>query len=71
MKVKNEYVQVKIGDKTYTKKNTLLDRFLQRIFNSQIDLQHSSAEITACYIKLDTPLEYDDINNVTRSDFDI
>ena len=71
MKVKNEYVQVKIGDKTYTKKNTLLDRFLQRIFKSQIDLQHSSAEITACYIKLDTPLEYDDINNVTRSDFDI
>jgi len=71
MKVKNEYVQVKIGDKTYTKKNTLLDRFLERIFKSQIDLQHSSAEITTCYIKLDTPLVYDNINNVTRNDFDI
>lgn len=71
MKVKNEYVQVKIGDKTYTKKNTLLDRFLQRIFKSQIDLQHSSAEISSCYIKLDTPLVYDNINNVTRNDFDI
>lgn len=71
MKVKNEYVQVKIGDKTYTKKNTLLDRFLQRIFKSQIDLEHNNAEITACYIKLDTPLDYDDINNVTKNDFDI
>lgn len=71
MKVKNEYVQVKIGDKTYTKKNTLLDRFLERIFKSQIDLQHNSAEITTCYIKLDTPLEYVDINNVVKSDFDI
>lgn len=71
MKIKNEYVQVKIGDKTYTKKNTLLDRFLERIFKSQIDLQHNSAEITTCYIKLDTPLTYDNINNVVRSDFDI
>lgn len=71
MKVKNEYVQVKIGDKTYTKKNTLLDRFLQRIFKAQIDLEHNNAEINACYIKLDTPLEYDDINNVTKNDFDI
>lgn len=71
MKVKNEYVQVKIGDKTYTKKNTLLDRFLQRIFKSQIDLQHNSAEINVCYIKLDTPLTYDNINNVVKSDFDI
>lgn len=71
MKIKNEYIQIKNGDKTYTKKNTLLDRFLQRIFNSQINLEHSSAEINACYLKFDIPLEYDDINNVTKNDFDV
>lgn len=71
MKIKNEYVQIKNGDRTYTKKNTLLDRFLQRIFNSQINLEHNSAEINACYLKFDIPLEYDDINNVTKNDFDV
>lgn len=71
MKIKNEYVQVNIGDKTYIKRNTILDRFLKRIFDSQIDTIHDEAEINVCFIKFDTPLEYDDINNVAWSDFDV
>lgn len=70
MKIRNEYVQVKIGDKTYTKKNTILDRFLSRTFLSQINTIHNSADINRCFIKFDTPLEYDDINNVRVGDFD-
>lgn len=71
MKVKNEYVQVKIGDKTYTKRNTILDRFISRTFLSQINTIHSWADINRCYVKFDTPLEYDDINNVSWEDFDV
>lgn len=74
MKIGNEYVQIKKGNKTYIKKNTILDTFLQRVFNSQINPTYSTRpEITNCYIKLDTPLE-----NITTSstftfsnDFDI
>lgn len=71
MKIKNEYVQVKIGNKTYTKRNTILDRFVSRTFLSQINTIHSDANIDRCYIKFDEPLEYDDINNVAWRDFDV
>lgn len=74
MKIGNEYVQIKKGNKTYIKKNTILDIFLERVLNSQINPRYSTRpEITNCYLKLDTPLE-----NITTSsnftysnDFDI
>lgn len=74
MRIGNEYVQIKKGNKNYIKQNTILDIYLQRILNSQINPSYSTRpEITNCYIKLDTPLE-----NITPSsnleypnDFDI
>lgn len=74
MRIGNEYVEIKKGNKKYIKQNTLLDIYLQRILNSQINPNYSTRpEITNCYIKLDTPLE-----NITPSsnlsypnDFDI
>ena len=72
MKIKNEYVQVKIGNKTFTKRNMILDKFIKRVFNSQMDLEHSTAEIINCYLKFDTPIgdiDYD--TNVPYSTFDV
>ena len=72
MKIKNEYIQVKIGNKTFTKRNMILDKFIKRVFDAQMDLEHSTAEIINCYLKLDTPIgdiAYD--TNVPYSTFDI
>ena len=73
MKIKNEYVQIKIGDKTYTKKNMILDIYINKIFQSQINPSFSlDAEINSCFIKLDNPLEnisYDSL--LSGNDFDI
>lgn len=58
MKITNEYVQIKLGDKTYTKKNLILNKYIERLFRSQIYADNSQrAEIINCFLKLDTPLE--------------
>lgn len=73
MIVKNEYVQIQVGDKTYTKKNMILDKYLKKIFESQINPSFLSfSYIYNCYLKLDTPLEnisYD--SELDGFDFDI
>lgn len=72
MKVKNEYIQIKIGDKTWTKKNMILNEYLYRLFNSQINISHDDCYVSSCYLKLDTPIEnvgYD--SEILPSEFDI
>lgn len=73
MKIGNEYVQIKIGNKTYTKKNMILNEYIERIFENQIEPNIDyPAIINCCYIKFDTPLEnisYD--STLSKSDFDI
>lgn len=72
MKVKNEYIQIKIGDKTWTKKNMILNEYLYRLFDSQINTLHDDCYISCCYLKLDTSIEnvgYD--SEILPSEFDI
>lgn len=72
MKISNEFVEVKIGNKKFTKKNMILNRFLKETFKSQMGSILMSPYITQCYIKLNTPLEdvtYD--SNLSSADFDL
>ncbi len=72
MKVKNEYVEIKIGNKTYRHQNMILDEYLKRLFNMQLDISRTNCVITQCYLKLDAPLEnveYD--SQIPKSSFDI
>ena len=72
MKVKNNFVKIQNGEKTYIRKNMILDTYVKRIFDGQIDLNHSSSKISSCFIKLDTPIENVDYDTeLTRNDFDI
>lgn len=73
MKIKNEYVQIKQGNKTYTKRNMILNKYLKGLLDNQIDAVHSnSTNINQCYIKLDTPLENVDYDSVLyASNFDV
>lgn len=58
MKIKNEYIKIEVGNKTYIKKNMILNKYLNKIFQSQINPSFTlNSNITKCYLKLDTPLE--------------
>lgn len=72
MKVSNEFVEVKIGNRKFTRKNMILNTFLKEIFKSQMNSSYYAPYITQCYIKLNTPLEnvtYDSI--LHNYDFDV
>lgn len=72
MKVKNNFVKIQNGNKTYVRKNMILDTYITRLFKAQMDLQHSTTQLASCYIKFDTPIEnvqYDTV--LTQDDFDI
>lgn len=71
MKIGNEYVEIKKGNKVYRKQNMILNTYLKKLFASQVDTEHESSEIAFCYIKLDTPLEVDYDSELTYNDFDI
>ena len=72
MKISNEYVEIKKGNKIYRKQNMILNTYLKAIFKSQLDNQYDEAKISSCYIKLDTPIENVDYDSeLTRDDFDI
>ena len=73
MKIKNEYVEIKIGNKIYKKQNMILNTYLYRLFNSQISTSALSSNINRCYIKLDTPIENVDYDTELNgnTDFDI
>ena len=51
MKVKNEYIQIKVGDKTWTKKNMILNEYLYRTFDSQIN-EESQQKLLGFFIYL-------------------
>lgn len=72
MIIKNEYVQIKVGNKTFTKKNMILNTYLYRLFKSQINTTHDKTLINTCYLKFDEPLENVDYSSVLSSDdFDL
>lgn len=72
MKVKNNFVKIQNGNKTYIRKNMILNTYITRLFNAQLDTTHSTSQIASCFIKFDTPIEnvqYDTV--LTQSDFDV
>ena len=75
MKVQNEYVQIQLGNKTYTKKNMILNNYIRNVFALQIyttPVQYS-AQMTACFLKFDEPLgaiNYDSVLSPS-DDFDV
>lgn len=72
MKVKNEYIQIKLGNKTYVKKNMLLRLYIDRLLQSQIDPYHFNTSITNCYIKFDEPIENVDYDTrIPIDEFDV
>lgn len=75
MKVKNEYVTIKFGNKIVTKKNMILNKYLKGVIDKQLKenvLNSPYLAFTTAYIKLDTPLDnvtYD--SELNFSDFEL
>ena len=71
MKINNEYIQIKIGDKIWTHKNIILDEYLKKLFNSQIDKNHDECYISCCFIKFDTVINVEHDSTVYPNQFDL
>ena len=77
MKIKNELVSIKIGNKYYDFNNLILDEYLKRFVKAQLDKDKLDStsynkKLNYCFLKFDTPFENlkgdTDLNN---QDFDI
>ena len=77
MKIKNELVSIKIGNKHYDFNNLILDEYLKRFVKIQLDKQSSQSFnkrsiLSYCLLKFDTPFENLQGNTeLHNQDFDI
>lgn len=79
MKIKNEYIKIKQGEKEITLNNYIYDEYLSLFSTTQynvsderiVDLvgEQNDKTLDLCYIKFDEPLE--DITNATEEDFEV
>lgn len=77
MKIKNEQIMLKIGDKKYEFQNLILDEYLKRFARrqqdkDQLNLLKNKTELKCCLLKFDTPLEnLSETSQLANEDFDI
>ena len=73
MKISNKYVEIKMGNKKYRKQNMILNTYLKKIFDMQMNDDHNVCLINRCYLKLDTPIENVDYDTELDGllDFDV
>lgn len=77
MKIKNELVSIKIGDKQYDFNNLILDEYLNRFVKAQVDKDKLNSvsydkRLDYCLLKFDTPFEnLKEDTNLNNQDFDI
>lgn len=70
MKIKNEYVQIKVGNRTYTKQNMILDIYLKRLFDMQYKTNHDYTVMNSCFLNFTAPLDVDYDSVLSANDFD-
>lgn len=77
MKIRNDLVSIKIGQKQYDFKNLIFDEYLKRIISRQLDIEnfnllHHEFFMRNLLLKFDTPFENLDSSTVLHNqDFDI
>lgn len=77
MKIKNELVSLKIGDKQYDFNNLILDEYLNRFIKAQLDCQNiysfaNNKKLSYCLLKFDTPFSnITNLSKIKNQDFDI
>ena len=79
MKIKNEYIKIKQGEKEVTLNNYIYDSYLSLFSTTQYNVNDErivdlvaelhDKQLNTCYIKFDEPLQ--DITNATVQDFEV
>lgn len=76
MKIKNEIVSIKMGNRHYDFNNLILDEYLKRFVSNQLKYNALNTvatriQLSCCLIKFDTPLEFTNSSKIKNQDFDI
>lgn len=72
MKVKNEYVKIYTGKKTFTFRNIILNKYLEALAKSQVSGIGSGKApfLNVCYLKFGEKLIFDEDTELHKKDFD-
>ena len=76
MKIKNENVKINIGNKKYEFHNQILNEYFKRFIIAQSDKYYVGRDsakrlLDCCFIKFDTPIEFNNDSKIYNYDFDI
>lgn len=78
MKIKNEQVRLKIGEKQYLFHNLILDAYIKKFIDFQLLTDYSSLtalkysrSLSHILLKLDTPIDFNEKSVLQNTDFDI
>ncbi len=78
MKIKNEEVKLKIGEKQYVFHNLILDSYIKKFIDSQLLTNYESLyglkytkSLKYILLKLDNPISFDEKSVLQNKDFDI
>ena len=72
MIIKNEYVTINIGEKSIELKNTILDKYIERIIENQFLTQNrKDLFLETVVLKFDEKLHFNENSTLKQSDFDI
>lgn len=72
MKIKNEYVKIRTGKKTFTFKNMILNKYLEALAKSQVSGTDRNRPpfLNNCYLKFSRKLIFDEDTELHKKDFD-
>lgn len=76
MKIKNDFVSIRIGEKHYDFKNLIMDSYLERIIKRQLNetnytKNYCDTALRYCLLKFDEPLEFEANSDIRNINFDL
>lgn len=76
MKIKNDLVSIKIGNKQYDFNNLILDEYLKRFVKTQLNMENVEEislkkTLKYCFLKFDTPLSFTETSEIKNNEFNI
>lgn len=72
MKIKNDYVEIKLNNKRYLLKNLVLNTYLESFVESQLPKgAYTNRNLQICLIKFDTKMTFNENSKIRPTQFDI
>lgn len=72
MKIKNDYIRIKVGTKEIELHNTILDKYIENLIENELwDGARNDLKMSLVYLRFDTSLEFTESSVLDLSNFDI